>query len=69
MAGMSAELETKYETLRRIVAEMASVLVAYSGGVDSTFVLRVAHAVLGDHALGVTAASESVPAAELATRR
>lgn len=44
---------------------MQSVLVCYSGGIDSAFVLAVAHQELGARALGVTAVSPSLPAAEL----
>ncbi len=63
---MSAELLTgKLNCLRRVVAEMQSVLVAYSGGIDSTLVLKVAHDQLGQDALGVTALSPTFPAAEL----
>ena len=44
---------------------MKSVLVAYSGGIDSTFVLKVAHDQLGDSAVGITAISPTFPAVEL----
>ncbi len=46
-----------------------SVAVAYSGGVDSSFLLKVAHDTLGDSAIGLTADSVSLPRSELATPR
>jgi uncharacterized protein len=55
---------SKMESLKRSLAQMESVLVAYSGGVDSTFLLKVAHDVLGDRAVAVTALSESYARAE-----
>jgi uncharacterized protein len=55
----------KLDSLKRSIAEMESVLVAFSGGVDSTFLLRVAHDVLGDRTVAVTALSESYAQAEL----
>jgi uncharacterized protein len=60
-------LEHKLLHLRRIFAAMDSVLVAYSGGIDSTFVLKVAHDQLGDSAVGITAISPTFPAVELET--
>jgi uncharacterized protein len=55
------ELKGKFETLTRILAETGGVVVAYSGGVDSTLLLRVAHDVLGERALAVTASSDTYP--------
>ena len=52
------------DRLRAIVGEMGSVLVCYSGGVDSAFVLAVAHDVLGARAIGMTAVSASLAPAE-----
>lgn len=60
-------LEHKLLHLRQIFAAMDSVLVAYSGGIDSTFVLKVAHDQLGDFAVGITAISPTFPAVELET--
>ncbi|MHB8991256.1 MAG: ATP-dependent sacrificial sulfur transferase LarE, partial [Chloroflexota bacterium] len=60
------ELHRKYEKLKDILRPMESAAVAYSGGVDSTFLLKVAVDVLGrDGVLGVVAVSESYPAREL----
>lgn len=56
----------KYEQLKSILKQYKNVLVAFSGGVDSTFLLYTAHQVLGDQAVAVTAASPSFPQRELA---
>ena len=56
----------RLERLRTLMATFPSVVVAYSGGVDSSLVLRVAHEVLGDRSLGVIGRSDSYAEDELA---
>jgi len=54
---LDEETRVKYERLQAILKEMESMLVAYSGGVDSALLLKVAHDVLGAQAMGAIAAS------------
>ncbi|MCP9454814.1 MAG: ATP-dependent sacrificial sulfur transferase LarE [Nitrospira sp.] len=58
-------LESKLDRLKAILSNLGSVLVAYSGGVDSSLLLKVAHMQLGIRAIGITAVSPTFPASEL----
>ena len=58
-------LQDKYGKLQEYLKDLGGVVVAFSSGVDSTFLLRVAHDVLGDRAVAVTASSCSFPVREL----
>ena len=60
-----SSLESKLQKLREVILSRRSCVVAFSGGVDSTLVLKVARDVLGDDVTAITALSESLPGGEL----
>lgn len=57
-------LKSKLNKLKNILQNMKSILLAYSGGVDSTFLLKIAKETIGDNVLAVTAKSETYPERE-----
>jgi pyridinium-3,5-biscarboxylic acid mononucleotide sulfurtransferase len=61
---MSAQAEVKLERLLELLRGAGSVLVCYSGGIDSATVLAAAHRALGRRAVGMTAVSPSLPESE-----
>lgn len=62
---MQASLQEKYDHLRSIVSQAGSAIIAFSGGVDSTFLLKVCVDVVGEKALAITARSATFPKREL----
>lgn len=58
-------LQEKKERLQEILRSYGKVAIAYSSGVDSTFLLKVAHNTLGDNAIAITVKSHLVPTAEM----
>jgi len=61
---ISGEMKAKLTSLERRLSSLGSAVIAYSGGLDSTFLAKVAHDVLGQKALAVTACSETYPIRE-----
>ncbi|MFZ0390503.1 MAG: ATP-dependent sacrificial sulfur transferase LarE [Calditrichia bacterium] len=61
----SYELQSKFTLLKEKLSRLPNLVVAYSGGVDSTFLLATASEVLGERVMGVIGVSSSLPSAEL----
>ncbi|MEX2117508.1 MAG: ATP-dependent sacrificial sulfur transferase LarE [Bacteroidota bacterium] len=61
---MNADLSQKYDSLKTALTDLGSVAIGFSGGIDSTLLIRVATDVLGDKALAVIGRSETYPTRE-----
>lgn len=62
---MTPDLEAKYARLQALLREMGAVVIGLSGGVDSTLLVKVAHAVLGERCIAVIGKSEAFPEGEI----
>ena len=62
---MQASLQAKYDHLCNLITEAGSAIIAFSGGVDSTFLLKVCVDKVGEKVLAITARSETFPEREL----
>jgi len=65
MNNLSKELQEKLNALKKYIRDLGSLAVGFSGGVDSTFLIAVAHEVLGDKAIAVTTVDAAIPEREL----
>jgi len=68
-SSIADETRAKMTQLRRLLHDLDSVVVAYSGGVDSALLLKIAHDELGERALGATGLSASYAAEEMEEAR
>ena len=62
---LTDEQKEKLDRLKEIISGLGSLAIGFSGGVDSSFLLAVAHEVLGDHVIAVTGVDASVPEREV----
>src|SRR5207253_9560891 len=67
--ALDPALAQKHERLRAVLRDCQSALICFSGGVDSTLLLRVAHDVLGDRCVALTAVSITMADSERAAAR
>ncbi|MCG8607021.1 ATP-dependent sacrificial sulfur transferase LarE, partial [bacterium] len=69
VTDIPSDLSFKHRRLERDITRLDSLIVAYSGGVDSALVMKVAHDVLGDRVIAITADSPALPRVELSSAR